>query len=132
MFSEREIELVRSTWKPVSQDPAAAASLFYTRLFEIAPEVRPMFKGDMAAQGKKLMQMLNIAVENMHRVDQIVPALKDLGARHRDYGTKPEHYDVVGGALIDTLAAALGDDFTPEAKAAWEKTYGAVASVMKE
>ncbi|MBX2814027.1 MAG: hypothetical protein KTR25_19590 [Myxococcales bacterium] len=130
MFTDREIELVRTTWAPVSEQPDVAASLFYTRLFEVAPEVKPMFKTDITAQGKKLMQMINIAVENMHKVEQIVPALQELGKRHRSYGTEDGHYEVVGAVLIDTLAAALGDDFTPDAAAAWKKTYGALASVM--
>lgn len=130
MFSDQEIELVRTSWAPVSEDPDTAAALFYTRLFEVAPEVKPLFNGNMQQQGKKLIQMIGIAVENMGQIEQIIPALEDLGKRHQDYGTNSEHYAVVGTVLLDTLAAALGDKFTPEARAAWKKTYDAVASVM--
>ena len=130
MFTEQEIALVRSTWEPVSKEPETAAELFYSKLFETAPEVRPLFKGDMAEQGKKLMQMIAIAVNNMDRVGEIVPALVELGARHEGYGALPAHYPVVGSVLLDTLGQALGDDFTPEARAAWTKTYGAIAGAM--
>lgn len=130
MFTEREIELVRTTWEPVSQDPAGAAAIFYGRLFEAAPSVKPLFTGDIKIQGEKLMKMIGVAVQNMHKVETIVPALESLGAQHLDFGAEPEHYPVVGEVLLGTLATALGDAFTDEVKAAWAKTYGAVAAVM--
>ncbi len=130
MFTESEIAIVRDTWQPVAADPGAAAALFYGRLFEAAPEVKPLFKGDMDEQGRKLMQMIGIAVNNMHDVEKIIPALEKLGAAHAAFGAEPEHYPVVGDVLIGTLAVALGDAFTEEARAAWAKTYGALASVM--
>ena len=130
MFTEAEIALVRETWAPVAEDPAAAAALFYGRLFEAAPEVKPLFKGDMEEQGRKLMQMINIAVQNMQDVERIVPALEKLGAEHAAFGAEPEHYPVVGSVLLDTLSAALGEAFTDEARSAWGKTYGALSSVM--
>lgn len=130
MFTEREIEIVRETWAPAAKDPDAVARLFYGRLFEVAPAVKPLFKQDMTEQGRKLMQMIGVAVNNMHRIEEIVPALVELGERHDDYGAEPEHYPVVGEVLLETLAGALGDEFTDEAARAWEKTYSAVAGVM--
>ena len=108
----------------------AAATLFYGRLFETAPAVKPLFTGDMDEQGKKLMQMIGIAVNTMEDVGAIVPALETLGAKHVEYGAVPDHYPVVGEVLIATLAEALGDGFTDEAREAWAKTYGALSSVM--
>lgn len=130
MFTEREIELVRSTWSAASADPDAAAALFYGKLFETAPGVKPLFTGDMKEQGRKLMQMIGIAVNNMERVPEIQPALVELAERHDGYGAEADHYPVVGDTLIDTLRTALGEAFTEEAEAAWAKTYGAIASVM--
>jgi hemoglobin-like flavoprotein len=130
MFTEQEIQLVRSTWEPVSADPDAAAALFYGRLFETAPAVKPLFTGDMNEQGRKLMKMINLAVQSMDKIDEIVPALQALGKKHVAWGAQDAHYPVVGEVLIGTLAAALGDDFSDEARAAWIKTYGALASVM--
>lgn len=130
MFTDREIEVVRSTWAPVSKDPDAAAALFYGKLFERAPAVKPLFKADMKEQGRKLMQMIAIAVNNMDRVDEIVPALIELGERHDDYGAEPDHYPVVGEVLLETLAEALGEAFTEEAERAWARTYSTVAGTM--
>lgn len=130
MFTDREVELVRTTWEAAARDPDAAAALFYGKLFEAAPSVKPLFSGDMKDQGRKLMQMLSFAVKNMERIEQIIPALIELGERHEGYGAEPDHYPVVGTVLLDTLATALGDDFTDEAEQAWSKTYNALSSVM--
>ena len=131
MFTDREIELVRASWGEVAKDADQAAAMFYGRLFEVAPEVKPLFTSDIVEQGRKLMQMIGLAVNNMERIETIVPALQTLGENHkRDYGAAPEHYDVVGAVLLETLETALGDAFTDETRASWEKTYGAVSSVM--
>jgi len=130
MFTDREMELVRANWEVVEKIPDEAAALFYGRLFEVAPAVKPLFTGDMKEQGRKLMQMIGIAVNNMDRIEAIVPALQDLGTRHEGYGALPAHYPIVGEVLLGTLATALGDAFTPETREAWAKTYWAVSGVM--
>ena len=100
------------------------------KLFEAAPGVKPLFSSDMKEQGRKLMQMIGVAVNNMHRIEEIVPALIELGERHDDYGAEPGHYPVVGSVLLDTLSTALGDEFSDEAALAWGRTYDALSSVM--
>ncbi|MBI3169813.1 MAG: globin, partial [Chloroflexi bacterium] len=39
--------------------------------------------------------------------------------------------DIVGDALLWTLAKGLGEDFTSEVMDAWTQTYITLASVMK-
>jgi hemoglobin-like flavoprotein len=109
-----------------------AAELFYGKLFELDPEVRSMFKGDMKEQGRKLMTMLNTAVNSLDNVEAIVPAVQEMGKRHVAYGVKENDYDTVGEALIWTLHKGLGDAFTPEVKEAWLETYNLVATTMKD
>ena len=123
--------LVKESWSKVLPIKETAAELFYGRLFEIAPEVKPYFKGDMKEQGAKLMKMLNTAVNGLDNIDAMVPALQDLGKRHVDYGVKDEDYDKVGEAFLWTLDQGLGDAFTSEVKEAWVVTYTTVADVMK-
>ncbi|MEM8945399.1 MAG: globin family protein [Planctomycetota bacterium] len=127
-----QIELVQSTWSKVAPNADQVAAMFYARLFEIAPEVKPLFTSDMAEQGKKLTQMLNVAVTSLTKLDSIVPAVQELGVRHNDYKVEPEHYDSVGTALLWTLEQGLGEEFTAEVKEAWTETYVTLATVMKE
>jgi hemoglobin-like flavoprotein len=126
-----QVKLVQDSFKKVEPIATQAGDLFYERLFEIAPEVRPMFPADISAQRDKLLTMLSTAVTNLHQVEIIIPAVKDLGKRHVGYGVKDGHYDKVGEALIWTLDKGLGEAFTPPVKDAWVTTYGTLAGVMK-
>ena len=127
-----QIALVKATWAQVLPIQETAAGLFYGRLFELAPQTRPLFRGDMAEQGRKLMAMINVAVSNLDRLGDILPAIQDMGRRHAGYGVQEEHYDQVGEALLWTLAQGLGEHFTPAAREAWAAAYGALASAMTE
>ncbi len=129
-MTPKQIELVQSSWAMVAPISETAAELFYARLFEIAPEVKPLFKGDMKRQGKKLMTMLNTAVTSLNDLPSIVSAVQASGVRHVKYGVKTKHYDIVGQALLWTLAKGLGDDFTDEVKEAWTTVYGILAKTM--
>ncbi|EWH12165.1 hemoprotein [Catenovulum agarivorans DS-2] len=129
-MNDRSIELVQNTFAQVAPIADKAAALFYARLFEIAPEVRPLFKADLTEQGAKLMQMIGTAVASLTNLDALVPVAQDLAKRHIDYGVKKEHYAVVGAALIWTLEQGLGDAFTEEVKQAWVDVYGLLSSVM--
>ena len=131
-MTPEQVALVQGSFKKVAPIAATAADIFYDRLFEIAPEVRPLFPEDMREQKMKLMQMLGVAVNNLHKVETIVEPVQQLGKRHAGYDVKDEHYDKVGEALIFTLGKGLGDDFTPEVEAAWVETYGLVATTMKD
>ena len=109
-----------------------AAALFYGRLFELDPSLRPLFKGDMAEQGRKLMNMLATAAMGLDRLDGIVGEVQALGRRHVAYGVQDAHYDTVGAALLWTLEQGLGDAFTPQVKAAWAEAYTLLAGTMKQ
>jgi len=125
-----QIQLVQSSFAKVLPIAEPAAATFYARLFELAPPVRALFKGDMVEQGRKLMAMLRTVVNLLDKPDVLVPAAQRLAERHVGYGAQPAHYAVVGEALIDTLAKGLGDAFTPETRAAWLAAYGTLSSVM--
>ena len=127
-----QIALVKATWAQVLPIQETAAGLFYGRLFELAPQTQPLFRGDMAEQGRKLMAMIDVAVSNLDRLGDILPAIQDMGRRHAGYGVQEAHYDQVGEALLWTLAQGLGEHFTPAAREAWAAAYGALASAMTE
>lgn len=126
-----QIALVQSSFAKVVPIAEAAAEIFYSRLFELDPSLRPMFRGDMKGQGKKLMDTLAVVVTNLRNLDRILPGVKALGERHVAYGVTDEHYDTVGAALLWTLGKGLGDAFTPEVEQAWSTAYDLVATTMK-
>jgi hemoglobin-like flavoprotein len=130
MFTETQKDLVKDSWAQVEPIADTAAELFYGKLFELDPALKPLFKGDIKEQGAKLMKTLTVAVKSLDKLDGLVPVLQQLGRRHRDYGVVPAHYDVVAVALLDTLAKGLGDGFTPATKDAWVAVYGVVSATM--
>jgi hemoglobin-like flavoprotein len=123
--------LVQQTFAQVLPISEQAAALFYDRLFQMDPGLRALFKVDMKEQGKKLMQMIGYCVGKLDSLDQIVPAVKDLGRKHAAYGVKPSDYDTVGAAFLWTLDKGLGPAFTPDVKAAWTAVYTVLASTMQ-
>ena len=129
-MTENDVRLVQASFAKVVPIAPVAAGLFYDRLFEIAPQVRPLFKGDIEEQGRKLMRMLTTVVNSLDRLDELVPAAQSLARRHVGYGVKPAHYEPVGDALIDTLSKGLGDDFDSETRASWLVAYATLSSVM--
>ncbi|MGD2120079.1 MAG: globin family protein [Chromatiales bacterium] len=131
-MTPEQATLVKESWAKVMPIAETAAELFYGKLFELDPELKPLFKGDMKEQGRKLMAMINTAVNALDKLETVVPAVQDMGKRHVGYGVKAKDYDTVGEALIWTLGAGLKDDFTDDTKAAWVEVYTVLATTMKD
>jgi hemoglobin-like flavoprotein len=125
-----QVELVQKSFSKVAPISEQAAALFYGRLFEIAPEVKPMFPGDMKEQGKKLMGTLAVVVGGLTRLETILPAASALAKKHVAYGVKATHYTPVGAALLWTLEKGLGPDWTPELATAWTTAYTTLSGYM--
>ncbi|MEM1307273.1 MAG: globin domain-containing protein, partial [Pseudomonadota bacterium] len=87
-----DIARVQASFAKVAPIADDAAALFYGRLFEIAPEVKPLFKGDMAEQGAKLMATLKVVVDGLNDLDAVLPAARALAVRHVDFGVEAQHY----------------------------------------
>ncbi|WP_455196392.1 globin family protein [Kaarinaea lacus] len=124
-------DLVQTTFADVVPIADTAAKLFYGKLFELDPELKSLFKGDMEEQGRKLMKIIATAVNGLDRLDEIVPVVEDLGKRHVGYGVKDKDYNTVGAALLWTLKQGLDSSFTPEVEEAWTVVYTLLADTMK-
>jgi len=129
-MTPEQIDLVQSTFKKIDAIQDQAAELFYNRLFELDPNLKPLFKGDMTLQGKMLMATLGIAVFGLNDLPQITTTIKDLGKKHVDFGVKDEDYHTFGEALMWMLGQALGSDFTADAEEAWGDTFALFADLM--
>ena len=130
-MTNEQIKLVQDSFRQVAPIAETAAQLFYARLFELDPDLELLFKGNLTEQGRKLMQMLAVAVNSLDRMDQLLPVVRSLGARHVSYGVRDKDYDTVGQALLWTLRKGLGDGFTPDVEAAWTNVYVTLASAMQ-
>jgi hemoglobin-like flavoprotein len=123
--------LVQTSFAQVRPIADTAAAMFYSRLFELNPMLRPLFKGHLEEQGRKLMEVLGLVVRGLDRTEALLPALTLLGRRHEGYGVKEHDYETVGAALLWTLEQGLGPSFTPEVREAWTALYRFVAGTMR-
>ncbi len=126
-----QAELVRDSWAQVLPIREAAADIFYSKLFELDPSLRTLFKGDIKLQGRKLMAMIDAAVRGLDHPDTLAPALKDLGRRHHGYGVTESDYGTVAIALLATLEQGLGPAFTVDVRNAWTEVYAVLAAAMR-
>src|SRR5258708_35376429 len=112
-MTPQQVREVQASFVKVAPIADQAAALFYGRLFETAPETRALFSGDMDAQGQKLMAAIATVVNSLGEIEAGAPTVREPAKRHVAYGVRPEHYSLVGAALLWTLEQGLGDGFTP-------------------
>ncbi|HLK83341.1 MAG TPA: globin family protein [Xanthobacteraceae bacterium] len=129
-MNSEQVALIRDSFAKIAPIAEEAAALFYSRLFEIAPEVRPLFRGDMKEQGRKLMATLAAVVNGLAEIEAILPAASALARQHVAYGVRAEHYAPVGVALLWTLERGLGEEWTTDLAAAWTNAYTTLSGYM--
>ena len=132
-MTNKQIDLVKQSWAIVATiDPVTVGGLFYNRLFEIAPQVKPMFRNPMPEQSKKLLAMINYVIGKLDKLEDILDEVAKLAKRHVVYGVKPDHYTIVGNALLWTLEKGLSEKWNDEVKEAWSSCYQVLSSAMIE
>lgn len=132
MMTTEQMRLVRDSFPEIEELSGPIAVLFYGRVFEVAPEVRPLFRQDIVVQGRKLMATLAVLVDSLEQFEELRPMLKALGQRHAAYGVGTAHYATVSSALVWAFGVALQDQFSPKMKAAWHALIDAVSAIMKD
>ena len=131
-MNEASTTLIRQSWATASAAHVDTARLFYGKLFKIAPDTRPLFKNDMAQQGRKLIATLSFIIDHLTELDTLVPAAQDLAVRHLAYDVRPEHYSAVSEALVWSLKQLLGAEFDAKTEQAWVEVLGVLEKVMIE
>lgn len=130
-MKEAQVKLVQESYKKVAPIAEKAAELFYGKLFEIAPEVKPMFQSsNMVEQGQKLMKTLGIAANGLSNLEALVPIVQKLGVDHIKYGVKEQHFAMVAEALLWTLEQGLAEEWNDNIKAAWVEAYTLLSTTM--
>ncbi|WP_214404038.1 globin domain-containing protein [Pseudonocardia lacus] len=124
-------DLVRSSYALIEPRSEQAAQVFYASLFAAAPATRALFPVNMQVQRSRLLRALVHVVQQVDRPEVLVPFLEQLGRDHRKFGVVAEHYDAVGQALLDALAAVAGPGWTPQVAQAWRDAYAVVAGAMR-
>ncbi len=129
-MTPHEIRLVQESFRRILPRADQAVGLFYARLFELDPVLRPFASGRMADEGRKLIESLDRALASLDQPETAISALRDIGIRAAGRSATDAHFAAVGAALLWTLGKGLGPDFTPAVREAWTNLYAAVAQAM--
>ena len=128
-----DLQALETSFDLVAPRGDELVDVFYARLFATAPAVKPLFANtDLRRQKAMLLGALVLLRKSLRDLGRIVPTLRELGARHVAYGALPEHYPVVGGVLIASMAEIAGDAWRPEYERAWAAAFAVVAGAMLE
>lgn len=133
-MTSNNITLVKNSWALVAKiDMETVGGLFYNHLFEMMPEVKPMFsRSSMEEQSKKLLSMLSYVISKLDKLEEILDEVAKLARRHTQYGVQDEHYTAVGASLLWTLEKGLGEHWNEELNIAWTEIYSTLAGAMME
>lgn len=130
-MTPEQVNLVQSSFNAAAHRGAELVSTFYTRLFESHPNLRSFFPHDMQEQEEKLLQTLSYAVNGLTHPQALLPIVRELGSRHRDFNVEAEHYTYVAAALIGSLRETLAEEFTHAVERAWVACYVLIAREME-
>ena len=132
MITSKQIELVQQSWQIiVSRDMQTTGRIFYNCLFELAPEVKPMFRrASVNEQSAKFLSMINYFIMNLNNPQDAVGAISILAKQHVTYGVQEEQYTLIGRALLWTLQTTFTDKWNNELKQAWIIAYTMLAEAM--
>lgn len=130
-MSPRQISIIKASWRLLMKiDPRVVGGLFYDKLFHDTPAAEKLFSVSREEQAKKLVEMVNVVIMRLDRLEELSEDIRQLAIRHVGYGTQPDHYALVGKALLWTLKRGLGNDWTPELEEAWTQCYTLLANTM--
>lgn len=129
---DQEILIVQHTWLDVAKKEGPNfGELFYTKLFELSPQLKMHLKTDLACYSKKLISVLDYLIEKLDNVSVIHEA-RVLGKKYAHYGIKQEDYANIKEAFFWALKNKLADKWTPTVMVSWIWFYSTLSCIMKD
>lgn len=133
MLDQKTIRTIQSTVPVLKEYGTTITSRFYERLFNNHPELLNLFNHANQHKGRQqgaLSNAVYAAAVHIDRLEEILPAVKQIAHKHRSLGVKPEQYPIVGENLLAAIKEVLGDAATDEILEAWAKAYQVIADVF--
>jgi hemoglobin-like flavoprotein len=142
-MTPEQAKLVADSFAQLESRLPELGAAVYGRLFQIAPETRAMFKGDIQAQHRKLINILiefaKLRKRSQHFLpatgtggEAVVPGIDRLRSGHMAAGVQAGHYAFMRKAILDSLAAMLGEKFDAKTAEAWGAAFETLAETMQK
>jgi hemoglobin-like flavoprotein len=129
-MTPKQIDLIRKSFDTMWPMRRDIADLCYSRFFELAPDARDLFRGDMERQRLKLMDMIAALVGSLDERLLFQSIVTHSGRQHARFGVQRSQYVAMGEALIWSLECKFGTSLTPELRDAWRALYATVQVEM--
>jgi len=146
VLEDAEVEGVQTLWAEVSGDLGNFGARVFGRLVHDHPTIRKYFPW---GRNDKTEEQLVAAPDTQKHAEEVFGALGKIigaaghlndyrsflvykGMQHIPRGVKPEHFDYLKDALVDTLKEELGDKVTPTGEEGLNKVYSFVEKAMSK
>ncbi|RUM43871.1 MAG: hypothetical protein DSY46_07020 [Hydrogenimonas sp.] len=129
-MTEKSKEIVKATAPVVKKHGEAITTAMYKILFERYPETKELFKDAPEDQYRKLANAIYAYAANIDKLENLSKGIEQMALIHVEKKVKPEHYPLVGEALLDAMKEVLGDAATEEVLEAWKEAYFFLADVL--
>ena len=133
MLSAQTIATVKSTIPLLESAGVAITDHFYQRMFRLNPELKNIFNMANQANGRQQFALFNAIAayaKNIDNLGALSEVVERVAHKHTSFFIQPEHYDIVGHHLIETLRELAPEAFTPDVEQAWVEAYGALAGIF--
>ena len=133
MLSAQTIATVKSTVPLLESACVAITDHFYQRMFRLNPELKNIFNMANQANGRQQFALFNAIAayaKNIDNLGALSEVVERVAHKHTSFFIQPEHYDIVGHHLIETLRELAPEAFTPDVEQAWVEAYGALAKIF--
>ena len=127
---DADIRLVRESLPKIRARLVPASMTFYENMFTIEPQLRVLFRPDLASQGMRFMSTLATIADLLGDPEALGPELDGLAKAHARVGVRTAHFTPMGMALMVTLAETIQEEFTPQLQEAWHAAYDYFAAEM--
>ncbi len=129
-LSPTTIETVKATIPVLKEHGVAITSRMYDVLFDKYPETKDLFSSAPEEQPKILAAAVAAYAMNIDNLDALGDAVNKMAGTHVQTQVKPEHYPMVGDALLIAMQDVLGDAATPAILDAWKEAYFFLGDVL--
>ncbi|MBC7902968.1 MAG: hemoglobin [Gemmatimonadaceae bacterium] len=130
-MTPQQIAIVKQSWQLFQGiNPVLVGDVFYSKVFLTDPSLKSMFHIPRDQQSRKIIEMLNVIVGRLDRLDELNEDIRQMAIRHKGYGVKNEHYQTIGNALLWTLEQGLGKDWNDSTENAWSECFRNISTAM--
>lgn len=129
-LSEATVIAIKETIPLVRENAEKVTTRMYEILFTKYPQTKELFANAQSDQHKKLAGAIAAFAANVDNLGALSGAVEKMATTHVATLVKPEHYPMVGDALLNAMSDVLGDAFNETYKKAWGEAYKFLGDIL--